>query len=102
MAKVTVSVEVSKEAHELAQGVCEMVLAVKAAMADGWQTGQDVPVLITAALTTLAPAITGVEQLGDELKEDPAAFASAIALPVGEMVSALLKKEDAPEPPAAA
>lgn len=101
MAKKTVTTEVSKEAHELAEGLKETALAVRAALKDGWQTGQDVPVLVTAALAHLAPALQGVEQLKDEAKEDPAALAKAIALPVAELVSELLKKDEAPEAPAA-
>jgi hypothetical protein len=92
MAKVSVSVEVSKEAHELAVGVKEVALAVKQALADGFQVGQDIPAVIGVAIGSLAVAVAGVEKLGEEIKEDPAAFSKALALPMADLVSELAKK----------
>jgi len=85
MSKVVVSVEVSKEAYELGQGVVKFALAVKESLANGWQLGEDMPIVIAAAFSELVPAISGVSQIGDEFKEDPAAFAQAFALAGGEL-----------------
>ena len=92
MAKVSVSVEVSKEAHELAVGVKEVALAVKQALADGFQVGQDIPAVIGVAIGSLSVAVAGVEKLGAEIAEDPAAFSKALALPMADLVSELAKK----------
>lgn len=96
MAKMTINVEVSKEAHELGEGVKGVVLAVKKALDDGWDTASDLPTIVTVSLAHLAPAVGGLDQLDDEVKEDPAAFSKALALPVADMISELLKKPEAP------
>jgi len=83
MAKVSVSVEVSKEAYELGMGLADFAGAVKSALADGWQVGSDVPAVITAALQHLVPAMNGANNLGSELAEDKAAFVQAWMLTAG-------------------
>lgn len=102
MAKVDVNVSVSKEAHELGVGIKGLVLAIKEALADGWDTTSDLPTIVTASLTHLAPAVQGVDQLDDEAKEDLGAFINALSVPTAEMTGELLKKKDQePAPPAA-
>lgn len=92
--KLKVESEVSKEAHELALAVCNVVRAVKAAMADGFQAGTDLPLIITAAITQLPPAIEGLDKIIDEAKESPLALAKAVSLPVLDLVEDLLKKDE--------
>ena len=88
MAKVTKSVEVSKELSELGDGLAGMVGAVRAALADGWDTSSDVPVIVTAALAHLAPAVSGLDKLDDEWKEDRGAFMAAAGLALAKVVDA--------------
>lgn len=92
MAKVEVKVEVSKEAYEVAIGLGQMVAAIKTALADGWQAGTDVPVIVSAAITNLVPAVDGLDKVGAELKEDPEAFVKAVSIGLAEAVGAFLKK----------
>ena len=92
MAKVKVELEVAKEAHELVQGVVELVKAVKEAMKDGFQVGQDLPVIVAAAVQKLPPAIDGLDKLGDELK-DPGSFAKAMVVGAADLVEVFVKKE---------
>jgi len=63
----------------LAVGLGKFAVAVKTSMADGWDLSQDLPALMTAALTDLLPAINGVDQIGDEAKEDPIGIGLALA-----------------------
>lgn len=86
-----VTVKVSKEAYELGEGLKKFVLSIKGALADGWQPGQDIPVVLTAALSDLVPAVQGVEKVKEEVKEDLEAFVSALVLPAKEMAFALAK-----------
>lgn len=95
MQKVKVELEVSKEAHELAQGLVEMVKVVKEAMKDGFQVGQDLPAIITAAIAKLPPAIEGLDKLPEELK-DPGAFAKAMVVAASDLVEVFVKKEELP------
>ena len=101
MAKAKIEVEVAKECHELATGVCEIVKAVKVALADGWQIGTDLPVIVMATVAHLAPAVQGIDKMGEEWKEDPAAMIKGLSLPMADILTEILKK-DAPEAPEAA
>jgi len=92
MEKIKLEVEVAKEAHELGVAVKNIVLAVKKAVADGVQVS-DLGVVVSAAIAELPKALEGISNLDDEAKGDPLAFSQALAIPVGELVSALLKKD---------
>ena len=51
-------VEVPKETHELADGVADIAVAALKATEDGWQSGTDLPVMVTTAVSEL-PAMVG-------------------------------------------
>lgn len=84
----TVTVSVSKETAELLEGLTKFAVAMKAALKDGFQVGQDLPVILTSALGDLAPALQGVDQIPAEVKASKE-FAAAVALGVNELVHAL-------------
>ena len=69
MEKLKVELEVTKEAHELAMGVLELIKAVKKSLDDGFQPGQDIPVIAMEAFQKMLPAVEGVSKLGEEAKE---------------------------------
>jgi len=96
LAKIKVEVEVSKETHELCVGLVEMTKAVVLAQSDGWQVGSDLPAIALAAFGQMA-AIEGVDKIGAEIKEDPAAFTKAIALGLADVYSVLRPEEVVPE-----
>lgn len=74
---IDVQTKASKEAYELGQGVFKFLSDVQKALADGWQPGQDVPLILSAALADLVPAMQGVEKLGAEKDENLKAFLTA-------------------------
>lgn len=78
MELVDVTVKMPKESYELAKGLGAFAVAVKKAVEDGWQLGTDLPVIATAALMELLPAIQGVEKIGDEAKADPVGIGVAL------------------------
>lgn len=80
MSKISVSVEVSKELYEAGQGIAAFVATLRAAVADGWQVGTDLPVAMAAALRDLVPALDGISEVDDEIAEDKAAAARAVSL----------------------
>lgn len=86
MQTVSVPVTVSKEAYELGQGVVKFVAALKGALSNGFQPGQDIPIVVAAAITELIPAMDGVQLMADELKTDQVAFASAFVLSAKDLV----------------
>ena len=91
MAKVTVQVECSKETVELGQGLAKFVEAVKKAIDDGWQPFTDLPAVVTAAVSSLVPAMVGVEKVKAEFEEDKAAFANAVMVTGSAIVGAVAK-----------
>lgn len=88
---VDLNVKVSKEAHELADGMANCVLAIKKALADGWQPGQDLPVVLSAVMTDLVPAVQGVDKLAGEQKENITAFVTAFTLGGVKVAGAFLQ-----------
>lgn len=80
MEVVQLQVEVAKETYELGKGVDGVVASVQKALADGWQPGTDLPVIVVESLQALAPAVQGVEKMPEEAKEDAEKFVDAIYL----------------------
>lgn len=93
--KVNVQLQLSKEAYELSKGLADLVVAIKACVADGWQPGQDIPVIISEVIGKLVPALAGTEKLPEEFKVDPYASSLAIAIPLIEMIGKLIKPKEA-------
>lgn len=91
MQKVIVEVELPKEVHELSEGVAKFVGALRVALADGFQLGDDLPALVTAALSDLVPAVEGLDQVDDEFREDPSGVIKAVGLSVSDIVGEFLK-----------
>lgn len=85
-----VEVEVSKEAHELGEGIQKFVKAARQALADGWQPGQDLPVILSSALSDLAPALQGAEKIAAE-QADKQAFANAVYLSLSPIAFDFIK-----------
>lgn len=94
MAKLTVEVEVSKEAYELMDGIKKVVESVKKALADGWQPGQDVPTILMESLTALVPAVAGAESIGSEAKEELEAFVTGLGIKSKEIGFLFYKKDE--------
>ena len=95
MAKIKVEVEVTKEAHELAQALVGLVKSTKVALADGFQAGMDLPVIVTSNMMPLMSGVEGAEKLGLESKEDMEAFMNAWMLAGSEIAGEFLKKKEA-------
>ena len=101
MNKVNLSTEVPKEIHELMVAVAKLMSEARKATADGFQLGQDLPLIVTASMGDVMAGVAGVEKLGDEWKEDPAAFIKAVLINAADIVAPFLeKKDDAGEQPA--
>ena len=80
MAKKEITIEVSKEAYELAEGMANFVGVVRHQLSDGWNSEEDFPAIISAAMSNLVQAIEGLTELDDEWREDRAATVRAFAL----------------------
>src|SRR6478752_5205673 len=70
MEKVEVKYMLPKETLELKDGLVKFVAAVKKSLDDGFQPGQDLPAMLTSAMTDLVPAVYGVQKLPEEAVAD--------------------------------
>lgn len=94
-------VVVPKAAGELAEGLKNLGLSLEKALEDGWQTGQDLPVVVTAVITELLPKLQEVKKLGEEGKLDPVGVAQAFANAGMDIAKAFMQKPAAPVAPEA-
>lgn len=86
MSKQNVTVEVEKEAYDLSQGLVQFVRHVKKALDDGWQPGSDLPVILSATLTDLVPAVQNMNALGADLAESEAGVLRAFELSANDLL----------------
>jgi len=91
MAKETVSVEVEKSGYEVMVGLAKIVAAVKQSLADGFQPGQDLPVLIMAAVADLPAVLGAAVGVPGDLAEDKLAFVKGVNLGAYDIADVLLK-----------
>jgi hypothetical protein len=91
---IEVSLDASKEMYELLDGLVAFLKVAKTAASDGWSMGDDLPVVLTAAMGSLIPALQGIEKVGSELKEEPAQFIAAIAAIIPDIADLFLAKKE--------
>lgn len=89
--KISVSVQVEKEMHELGEAVAGLVLKIKEKAADGLSV-TDVVAAVGEEMTSLVQGVVGLEQLPAEAKEDLEAFSAAVALPMCKILGGLAGK----------
>lgn len=75
-----VTIPVAKESYELGQGIRQFLLEVRKALADGWQPGRDIPIVLQAAFSDLVPQIQDAEKIGLEPSQDLKSFVRALSL----------------------
>lgn len=92
METVKVELELPKEATTLAMGMATFAGVVMNALKDGFKPGDDIPVVVAAAIADLSPALTGIGQLADEIKGDKAIFVAAFAYAGLQFFETLNKK----------
>jgi hypothetical protein len=90
MMQTTVTVSVSEKTYELGLGLNKFVKALKTCLSDGFQVGDDIPVILSGALGDLLPIIAGFEDIKTELAEDHGAFLNAITLTATSLVANLI------------
>lgn len=71
MEYVVVSQKLPKQSVALAQGVTKFLLALDQALKDGFQVGQDVPTIVSAAIADIVPVLGSASGLPAEAAADP-------------------------------
>ena len=75
-----VNVKVSKESWELGQGVARFIGTCVKASQDGWSYGDDIPTIVSSAISNLLPALDGISSIASELENDQEAFYNTVSL----------------------
>lgn len=92
--KLDITVQVTKEAHEIGEALKNIAKAVKDAMADGWQAGTDIPAIVVNSLNPLMSAIDGYDKLPDEFKNETEAATKGVMIPLIDVPFMFIKKEE--------
>lgn len=93
MPSIEVPVSVSKEAHDIGSGLFKIQKAAKEALSDGWQPGQDLPIILTTAMSEMLEMLSGIDKVPGEWSEDNAAFMKAFMIPLADSMGLWLSKE---------
>lgn len=91
MAKEVIQVEVEKSAYELMVALSNLAGEVKAALKDGFQPGQDIPVLVMDAVHEIPGIMAQMSGAPSDLAEDKIEFIKGANLGLYELVAAVLK-----------
>lgn len=89
------SIDVPKAADAVGENLASFVMAIDKALEDGWDLSQDLPVILTAAMGNLVPAIQQAKDAGADFNADPYMSAKAISVHAMDIVKALATKESA-------
>lgn len=98
MAKITKSVELSKEAQELSEAIVGLVRSVKEKAKDGLSPAE-VASALTENVGALMAGLGGLDQLDDEVAADRGATVRVAALMAADLVDVLVPgpKPQAPQ-----
>lgn len=72
MEEKEIVVKVTPAAYDLGQGLRHLVGTLRAALADGFQPGQDVPVIVSAVVADLIVKVGQIPKAGLEVADVPA------------------------------
>jgi hypothetical protein len=89
-------IQVPEAVDVAGEKLANFLKAVDKAIEDGWQAGQDLPVLLSAAVVDLVPAIASMKGAAEDLKAHPYASGKALVIHVADALEAFLTKPAAP------
>lgn len=92
MELVKKEVEVSKAASEVAEHSIALLVAIYAALKDGFQAGQDLSAIISALVVNSPDLFANVGKLGADFGEDKEAFIMAFLVELPKVYDAIAKK----------
>jgi hypothetical protein len=92
MSTKMVSVSVEDKSYDVGQAVVQIVKAAKDALADGFQPGQDIPVILTSAISQLVTILGDAPSIPVESSDDLAAFIKSWSLAGLDIAALFLKK----------
>lgn len=81
-----------KNVTELSDALTSLVATIDQQLGDGFQAGQDIPMIVTDVLMKVIPAVANAKKLGVEAKGNPLAFTRALANGGLDIADLFLKK----------
>lgn len=87
---VEVKTQGTKELNDVGNALKKVQESVAQALKDGWQPGEDLPIIIMQAIPALGTAIDGLGKAGAEVQAYPVAAILGTLVPVAEGVQSLL------------
>ncbi len=93
MPNVEKVVQVSDKAEAVMKGLVTLVAVSKQAIADGFQLGQDVPLIVTQSAADVIAAVSASQEVGADWAADQAGVEKALALGLVDLKEAILPKK---------
>lgn len=84
-------IEVPKEINEVGECIKAILIASATALKDGFQPGQDIPVILASAFGGLMTAIGDCQKIPEEFTTLPVGASLGILLPVAQGVEEMIK-----------
>jgi len=93
---IKVEVEVNEAAYTFSKGMAKFMVAMQKEVKDngGWSAGDDLPGIVSSAVTDLLPNMVNILTMKEEYEKDKKAFVQAVVLGMAEMVEAFGEEEE--------
>lgn len=91
--KKAIQTEVMDSGFEVLEHSGKIIKAMKDAMADGWQTGADLPVAVTALISEMPGIITNAMNIGADASAEPVLFAKGATIAALDIVDMFIPKK---------
>lgn len=90
--KKSVVVEVSESSYEIVAHMAKITKAIKETMADGFQAGSDLPVIVTSLISELPGIIAKCPEIKADVQADAVEFIKGANLAAYDFVEIFVKK----------
>ena len=86
-----IEIEVPKEINEVGECLKGIMIAAGNALKDGFQPGQDIPVILASAFAGLMTAIADCQKIPEEFTTLPVAASLGVLLPVSQGIEEMIR-----------
>lgn len=82
-----------KEITEVGDAIKSILEATALALKDGWQPGQDLPAILSAAFTGMVVAVGGIQNIPEEFKGQPLMASLGALIPIAQGIDSLIQSK---------
>lgn len=90
MGLIQVTKQVEEHGYAVGQSLAGITKSITQALADGWQPGTDLPVILSTSVMELAKSIAHFGSLPDGAKAHPKEFKSALVLSCDDIADSVM------------